>query len=163
MTTPDATLERTPAVETLTALVVATFALNGRFLEAGDALARPVGLTAAWWQVLGAVLRGPRTVSQIARHMGITRQSVQRIADVLVERKIAEYIDNPAHRAARLLQPLPRGRHAIASLVDEQTAWAHRLLTDADLGSDDLTTALDVVARLTASLAALRPGTPPAV
>ncbi len=150
-------LERTAAVEALTDLVVATFALNGRFLEAGEALARPVGLTAAWWQVLGAALREPRTVSEIARHMGITRQSVQRIADVLVEREIAAYIDNPAHRTARLLRPLPRGRQAIAALVDEQTAWAHRVISAADIDADELRTALDVITRLTTSLPAVRP------
>ena len=154
MSETETSLERTAAVQALTDLVVATFALNGRFLEAGDALARPVGLTAAWWQVLGAVLREPRTVSEIARHMGITRQSVQRIADVLVDREIAEYVDNPAHRTARLLQPLPRGRRAIEALVDEQTAWAKRVLGAADVDVDELRTVLDVVTRLTASLLA---------
>ncbi|CAM5481421.1 hypothetical protein SALBM217S_07011 [Streptomyces griseoloalbus] len=61
------------------------FRLNGQFLAVAEELARPAGLTAAWWQVLGAVLGEPLPVSGIARAMGITRQSVQRVADLLVE------------------------------------------------------------------------------
>ncbi|CAM5668213.1 winged helix-turn-helix transcriptional regulator [Streptomyces californicus] len=46
--------------------------------------------------------------------MGITRQSVQRIADLLVERGLAEYTENPAHRRAKLLQVTDAGRRAVA-------------------------------------------------
>ena len=74
----------------LSRTALAVFRLNGQFLEVSERLARPVGLTAAWWQVLGAVLPGPLPVAGIARAMGITRQSVQRIADLLVERGLAE-------------------------------------------------------------------------
>ena len=70
---------------------LAGFRLNGHFLELAEELAQPAGLTAAWWQVLGAVLGPPLPVSGIARAMGITRQSVQRIADLLVGAGLAEY------------------------------------------------------------------------
>ncbi|HET9966975.1 MAG TPA: helix-turn-helix domain-containing protein, partial [Streptosporangiaceae bacterium] len=79
---------------------ITSFKLNGQFLAIAEELARPAGLTAAWWQVLGAVLREPLTVAGIAREMGITRQSVQRIADILADRGLAEYLPNPAHRRA---------------------------------------------------------------
>ena len=80
-----------------------SFRLNGQLLAVAEELARPVGLTAAWWQVLGAALGEPQSVSEIARAMGLTRQSVQRIADLLVERGLAAYADNPAHRRAKLV------------------------------------------------------------
>jgi MarR family len=85
----------------LSAASITTFRLNGQFLALAEELARPAGLTAAWWQVLGAVLGPPLPVAGIAREMGLTRQSVQRIADILVERGVAEYRDNPAHRRAK--------------------------------------------------------------
>ncbi|MFE9649459.1 MarR family winged helix-turn-helix transcriptional regulator [Streptomyces sp. NPDC006365] len=109
------------------------FRLNGQFLSVADELARPAGLTAAWWQVLGAVLTEPLPVSGIARAMGITRQSVQRIADLLVERGLAEYAPNPAHRRAKLLTPTDGGRAAIAKINPGHAALADRLadvLTD---------------------------------
>ena len=63
---------------------LAIFKLNGQMLAAGEKLARPAGITVAWWQVLGAVLREPLTAVGIARQMGITRQAVQRIANRLI-------------------------------------------------------------------------------
>jgi hypothetical protein len=43
----------------LSAASIARFKLNGQFLALAEELAGPAGLTAAWWQVLGAVLGGP--------------------------------------------------------------------------------------------------------
>lgn len=51
------------------------------------------------------MLREPLPVIGIAREIGITRQNVQRTADILVEQGLAEYGPNPAHRRAKLLRP----------------------------------------------------------
>jgi DNA-binding MarR family transcriptional regulator len=107
--------------ELLAGVAITSFRLNGQFLALAEELARPVGLTAAWWQVLGAVLPEPLPVAGIAREMGITRQSVQRIADLLVDEGLAEYLDNPAHRRAKLLTPTDAGRAAV-----ERINPAHR-------------------------------------
>ncbi|MEU0242956.1 MarR family transcriptional regulator [Streptomyces sp. NPDC006235] len=122
------------------------FKLNGQFLAVAEELARPAGLTAAWWQVLGAVLGEPLPVSGIARAMGITRQSVQRIADLLVERGLAEYRPNPAHRRAKLLAPTGQGRAAIARIDPGHAAFADRLAQA--LGEADLAEAVRVLERL---------------
>lgn len=146
---------RTAAGDALTDLVLATFQLNGRFLEAAETMARPVGLTAAWWQVLGAVLAQPATVSTIAREMGLARQGVQRIADVLVEQHFAEYLPNPAHRRASLLQPTDAGRDALANLADHQHRWANQ--TAAKVSETELRRALRTIHRLIDSLEANAP------
>ncbi|MFC7591798.1 MarR family winged helix-turn-helix transcriptional regulator [Nonomuraea antimicrobica] len=84
-------------------------------------------MTAAWWQVLGAVVGEPLPVAGIARAMGMTRQGVQRIADLLVERGLAEYRPNPAHRRAKLLWPTDAGREAITKIApstgSSPTGW----------------------------------------
>lgn len=85
-------------------------------------------MTAAWWQVLGAVLDEPLPVAGIARVMGMTRQGVQRIADLLVERGLAEYRPNPAHRRAKLLRPTAEGRAAIAEIIPGHQEFADRLV-----------------------------------
>ncbi|CAM5535187.1 hypothetical protein STAFG_1352 [Streptomyces afghaniensis 772] len=122
------------------------FRLNGQFLAVAEELARPAGLTAAWWQVLGAVLGEPLPVSGIARAMGITRQSVQRIADLLVERGLAEYRPNPAHRRAKLLAPTGQGRAAIARIDPGHAAFADRLAEA--FGEADLAEAVQMLERL---------------
>ncbi|MFF7868560.1 MarR family winged helix-turn-helix transcriptional regulator [Streptomyces qaidamensis] len=126
------------------------FRLNGQFLAVAEELARPAGLTAAWWQVLGAVLGEPLPVSGIARAMGITRQSVQRIADLLVERGLAEYRPNPAHRRAKLLAPTGEGRAAIARIDPGHAAFADRLAEE--FGETELAEAVRLLERLSTVL-----------
>ncbi|MEU9034542.1 MarR family winged helix-turn-helix transcriptional regulator [Streptomyces sp. NPDC048352] len=111
----------------LSRTALGVFQLNGQFLSVSEELARPAGLTAARWQVLGAVLREPLPVAGIARAMGNTRQSVQRVADLLAAAGLAEYVPNPAHRRAKLLRPTEAGRAAIARINPGHAALAARL------------------------------------
>ena len=139
----------------LSAASIATFKLNGQFLALAEELARPAGLTAAWWQVLGAVLGAPLPVAGIAREMGLARQSVQRIADILVGRGLAEYRDNPAHRRAKLLVPTAAGRAAIGRIGPPHADAARRLA--AVLGEQALAQAVDTLRVLSAALDQLKP------
>ena len=134
----------------MAAAAITSFKLNGQFLAIAEELAGPAGLTAAWWQVLGAVLREPLTVAGIAREMGITRQSVQRIADILADRGLARYLPHPAHRRANLLTPTDEGRAAIARISPGAAAAAAQLVKA--LGEQPLT---DIVATLQSLSAAL--------
>ncbi|MGW6060611.1 MarR family winged helix-turn-helix transcriptional regulator [Streptomyces sp. NPDC055189] len=129
------------------------FRLNGQFLSVADDLAKTGDLTAAWWQVLGAVLREPLPVAGIARAMGITRQSVQRIADLLVRRGLAEYVPNPAHRRAKLLRPTDEGLAAVRKIDPGHAAWAARL-SDA-LGEEEFAETVRVLERLSGVLSGL--------
>ncbi|MFE1460970.1 MarR family winged helix-turn-helix transcriptional regulator [Streptomyces nigra] len=122
------------------------FRLNGQFLAVAEELARPAGLTASWWQVLGAVLREPLPVAGVARAMGITRQSVQRVADLLVDKGFAEYRPNPAHRRAKLLAPTEAGRAAVARIDPGHAAFADRLAEA--MGEEELAEAVRVLERL---------------
>ena len=133
-----------------------SFRLNGQLLALAEELARPAGLTAAWWQVLGAALGDPQTVSQIARTMGLTRQSVQRIADLLVDRGLAEYVDNPAHRRAKMLTPTAAGHQAVADINPAHRAAAERLT--AEMGVDRLSGVLAGMHELSAALDRMRDG-----
>ncbi|HUR03994.1 MAG TPA: MarR family transcriptional regulator [Nonomuraea sp.] len=134
----------------LSATALTAFRLNGQFLEVAEGLARPVGLTAAWWQVLGAIVHDPLPVAGIARAMGMTRQGVQRIADLLVEKGLAEYRPNPAHRRAKLLRLTPDGRAAIEKISPGHQALADRLV--AELGPAAARESLEALQRLSAAL-----------
>jgi DNA-binding MarR family transcriptional regulator len=113
--------------ELLAGLALTVFRLNGQFLDVAEGLARPAGLTAAHWQVLGAVLKTPLPAAGIARAMGITRQAVQRIADILEDKGMVEYLPNPAHRRAKLVAPTEQGREAVRRIGPDQAAFADRL------------------------------------
>ncbi|HZF88970.1 MarR family winged helix-turn-helix transcriptional regulator [Streptomyces sp.] len=138
---------------------IGVFRLNGQFLSVAEELAGPAGLTAARWQVLGAVLREPLPVAGIARAMGITRQSVQRIADLLVARGLAEYRPNPAHRRAKLLAPTEAGRAAIDRIQPGHAAYADRLAEV--FGEAELAAAVAALERLSRVLDELGPPSAP--
>ncbi|WP_240134400.1 MarR family winged helix-turn-helix transcriptional regulator [Streptomyces sp. MUM 178J] len=139
------------AQDLLTRTALGVFRLNGQFLTVSEDLARPAGLTAARWQVLGAVLRRAQTVAGIARTMGITRQSVQRIADLLVDQGLAVYAPNPAHRRAKLLQATPEGRAAVEQIGPGHADLAHRL-RDALGGPDAFAETAQTLERLSRAL-----------
>ncbi|MCZ4095057.1 winged helix-turn-helix transcriptional regulator [Streptomyces sp. So13.3] len=139
--------------ELLSGTALAVFRLNGQFLEVSERMARPVGLTAAWWQVLGAVLREPLPVSGIARAMGVTRQGVQRIADLLAGKGLAEYVPNPAHRTAKLLRPTEQGRAAVQRIGPAHADVAARLADE--LGPEDFAATLRVLERLSEAMDAV--------
>lgn len=149
---------RTPAGDALTDLVLPVFELNGEFLAAAEMMTRPVGLTPAWWQVLGATLEEPLPVAEIARRvgLGLARQSVQRVADLLVDRHWADYHDNPAHRRAKLLQPTIAGREVLGRLTAAQHAWADAV--GAEVGEDELRQALAAVRQVSEASRAYRDG-----
>jgi DNA-binding MarR family transcriptional regulator len=130
----------------LTDLIITTFRLNGRLLEAAQQLAAEGGLTAARWQVLGGVLDEPRSVAAIGRRMGLTRQAVQRVADLLVARGLAEYRPNPAHRRAKLLACTEAGYWAVRRITLVQHPWATRI--GDELGAEDLRSTLATTRRL---------------
>ncbi|GLY53729.1 MarR family transcriptional regulator [Lentzea sp. NBRC 102530] len=142
-------MSRTESGDVLTDVVMRTFRLYGAFLDAAEVMTKPVGLTAAWWQVLGAVLREPLPVSGVAREMGLTRQSVQRIADLLVDKGLAEYVPNPAHARAKLVRPTAEGYEAISRLREAQHEWANRV--SAQVSLEDLRTTLATMTALVAA------------
>jgi DNA-binding MarR family transcriptional regulator len=113
--------------QALTDLILEVFRFNGRLLAAGDRLTRPVGQTSARWQVLGALDGGPASVSQIARAMGLTRQSVQRTADRLHADGVVAYADNPAHRRAKLVMLTAEGRSALDRITRRYADWVNAL------------------------------------
>ncbi|WP_431047647.1 MarR family winged helix-turn-helix transcriptional regulator [Streptomyces sp. P1-3] len=138
----------------LSRTALGVFRLNGQFLSVAEELARPAGLTAARWQVLGAVLNEPLSVAGIARAMGITRQSVQRVADLLVAAGLAEYRPNPAHRRAKLLAPTEQGLEAVQRIVPGHRALAERL-SEALGGEAEFQRVMSAVERLSGALDAL--------
>ena len=127
---------RTAAGDAFSMLAILVIRLHGLITAEGDALARPVGQTSARWQVLAGAEHCPTTVATIARTLGLARQSVQRVADVLEADGFVAYAENPHHRRAKLLSLTDRGREALAAIQAGQRTWANAL--GKELGEADL-------------------------
>jgi DNA-binding MarR family transcriptional regulator len=152
---------RTAAGDAFSMLAILVIRLHGLVTAEGDALARPAGQTSARWQVLAGAEDGPTTVATIARRLGLARQSVQRVADVLESEGLVAYEDNPHHRRAKLLTLTQRGRDALAAIQAAQRTWANTL--GREVGEADLRRANAVLERALETLTKRRgrTGTPP--
>jgi len=116
---------RTPSAEAFTQLILETFRFNGQLLAAGDRLTKELGLSSALWQVLGAIEESPLTVAQIARNMGLTRQSVRRTANVLREKGFVEFQENPNHRRAKLVVLVKQGHSVLGQVTKLHFDWSN--------------------------------------
>lgn len=145
---------RTPAGDALTELIIPAIRLRALFTSAGEAIAKPAGQSLARWLVLEVVADAPATVAQIARAMGLARQSVQRVADLLEQDGLTAYEANPGHRRAQLVRVTPRGLRTLRTIQGTQRVWANAV--GAEIGEADLRKANDVVGRLLRVLAARR-------
>jgi DNA-binding MarR family transcriptional regulator len=150
---------RTAEGDAATQVVLETFRVNGLLLATGGRLAEREGLTAARWQVLGAVaLAGrPLTVPQIARRMGLTRQAVQATVNRLAAEALVEARDNLDHRRSPLIALTERGNQKYAAVDQQQGRWINEL--SAGLTVTDLAAAERVLRELGDRLeASERPG-----
>jgi DNA-binding MarR family transcriptional regulator len=122
---------RTPEGDVATDVVLETFRANGLLLAVGNRLAAKEGLTAARWQVLGAVaLAGrPLTVPQIARRMGLTRQAVQASVNRLLSEALVETGENLDHRRSPLIRLTELGSEKYAAADRRQIRWINELST----------------------------------
>jgi len=140
------------AGEVLTSLIVPVIRLEAYFSRAGETIAAAGGQTLARWLVLEAVADAPATVAQIARGLGYTRQSVQRVADLLEQDKLTHYALNPAHQRSQLVQITPLGRKTVSTIQRAQRDWADRV--GGQIGEAELRQAGSVVDNLTRILKA---------
>lgn len=126
------------------ALALAVFRLNGALIAAGDALVQPLGLTSARWQVMGAIMQADDGLpaAQIARNMGLARQSVQRLLDELATDGIVEFALNPHHKRAKLARLTPRGRELFAAASARWLPRADALMAGLDPAAVATTVAL---------------------
>lgn len=134
----------------LTPLFVEIDAVRTLIRSRETQMARVLGLGRAASQLILASGSSGGTVPQLARKLALTRQSVQRVADALVESRLATYEPNSNHRRSPRLvlssdgherrRALERGR---VDLVPD--------LSD-DLEDDEVETAVQVLRTIRASL-----------
>ena len=142
--------ERTPAGAALTDVLVEVIRLAEFFTQTGEGLAAPEGQTLARWLVLETLDGGPKPVSEIARHLRLARQSVQRVADLLEADGLLTYEPNPRHRRAKLARLTPAGRRVLRRMQRAQREWADR--HGAEVGFRDLEQATKLLRRVRETL-----------
>ena len=138
------------AVNPLGTFVVELFRLNGAFLSEGDRITRDLNLSSARWQVLGALelAERPLSVSQIARAMGLTRQSVQRVANELSNDGLLTFENNPDHLRAKNVVVTSDGLKAFKAAMRRQARWSRDVMAAAGLTDRQLMQATSLLQKL---------------
>ena len=130
----------------INALVANVLEAAGALRRHGDRQAANVGQTQARWQLLSVVSDEPTTVPAASRRLGVSRQAVQRLADVLRDEGYLRDAPNPAHATSPLFALTPNGRRALTALTNENQPW-NRLAAET-LHSEDVKTANRVLRAL---------------
>ena len=130
----------------LALLIADVFEAAGALRLHGDKIASAVAQSQARWQVLSVLSEGEWTVATAASRLGITRQSVQRIAGLLVSEGLAKFDSNPRHKGSPLLRLTASGKDALAVITAASLAW--RRAAAAEISDEQLIIARDVLRKL---------------
>jgi DNA-binding MarR family transcriptional regulator len=120
MTSPSATLFRQ--------LTRAVFAAQSSVLHYGDRANAAFGQSSARWRVMFNIAHGTGSVAEIARETGYARQSVQRLADVLVADGLATYAPDPADRRRQIITLTANGSTLLDQMEADFDRWSKRLV-----------------------------------
>jgi DNA-binding MarR family transcriptional regulator len=121
-------MTHTPAAKAWTELVLTMLRLNSAIVSEGDRMTKDLRLSASRWQIIAQVVHGDEalTVSQIARNMGLQRQTVQLQVDAMAHDGLVVFAENPRHRRSKLVQTSAAGRAAYREVSRRQVGWANR-------------------------------------
>jgi DNA-binding MarR family transcriptional regulator len=111
------------------------FTANGLLLRAGEAIAQQHKQSVARWHVLGRANHKSRTVPQIARYVGVSRQSVQRIANDLKKEGLIVYVPNPVDKRTQLIRITSKGRKILGELYGQDKVWSAHVTAELDAKS----------------------------
>lgn len=132
-------------------LIAEVFELAGASRATSERIAASSGQTAARWHVMSVVSEDALNVPGIARRLGQTRQSVQRVVNDLVDAGLVSLQPNPDHERSPLATLTEDGRHVLDELFQRSEASRTELLDRAGASAEELHEARQVLAGLLAS------------
>jgi len=96
-------------------------------MNAGEKITKPLGQSSARWQVLGRAGFPPQTVSQMAREMGLARQSVQRVVNDLKSDGLVAFEEIPTDKRTSLVTLTPAGQEVLTEIYKRNSLWTNRI------------------------------------
>lgn len=148
----DPTVMDDAAARSYRLLIADVYELAGRSRATSEVIARRHGQTTARWHVLSVLTDRPATVPVIARRLGLTRQSVQRVAGDLISAGSLAAVPNPDHQRSPLLQLTAPGRAQLRALTGDSAADRAARLAAAGVTTGQLDGARQVVRALIGAL-----------
>jgi DNA-binding MarR family transcriptional regulator len=129
-------------------LVADVYELAGVSRGSSEQIASEQGQTVARWHLMSVLSDQAFTVPAIARRLGLTRQSVQRVADELVDEGMVERSGNPDHQRSPLFALTTEGRETLRRIVAASDADRSQRLARAGVTVAELDAARDTLRKL---------------
>ncbi|MBL8020697.1 MAG: winged helix-turn-helix transcriptional regulator [Leptospirales bacterium] len=83
--------------------------------------------------VLRSIKEKSRTVPELARMRPVSRQHMQQVVDILIERKLARSVTNPAHARSNLIEITSKGRKEFDRMMQIEKSIVEESFTQAGL------------------------------
>ncbi len=125
-----------PTAETFRRFARSVFSAQAALLKHGDVANADFGQSSARWRVLQRIAAGEKSVADMARSTGYSRQGVQRLADALAAEGLAQYSADENDRRRQRLELTPAGTVILGQMEANFDNWADRLMAhipEADL------------------------------
>jgi DNA-binding MarR family transcriptional regulator len=118
--------------------------MNSTVQKSGTRMMKGTGITTARWQTLSELFAIEQrvTVSELSRHMGLTRQAVQRLADDMARDGLVEFVANPGDARAMHLLLTEAGKATYYEAQECEWQWTNAIAQDFDTEQIDRAVAL---------------------
>ena len=95
--------------------------INGAFLEVAEKICSNDDLiTVAIWRVIAVIRIRPMTVSDVAKYLGIKRQSVQSTVNQMKTKGLINFRKNPNHKTSPLVVLTKKGNDKVDDIFKYQ-------------------------------------------
>ena len=95
--------------------------INGAFLEVAEKVCSEDELiTVPIWRVIAVIRINPMTVSEVAKYLGLKRQSVQSTVNQMKRRNLISFRKNPNHKTSPLVILTKKGNDKVDDILRYQ-------------------------------------------
>jgi len=95
--------------------------INGAFLEVAEKVCSEDELiTVPIWRVIAVIRINPMTVSEVAKYLGLKRQSVQSTVNQMKRRGLISFRKNPNHKTSPLVILTKKGNDKVDDILRYQ-------------------------------------------
>ena len=108
--------------------------INGAFLEVAEKICSNDDLiTVPIWRVIAVIRIRPMTVSDVAKYLGIKRQSVQSTVNQMKTKGLISFRKNPNHKTSPLVVLTKKGNDKVDDIFKYQKKLTEVFINDIDI------------------------------
>lgn len=113
--------------------------INGAFLEVAEKICSKDDLvTVPIWRIIAVIRIKGMTVSEIAKYLGIKRQSVQSTVNQMKRRRLINLRKNPNHKTSHLVFLSKKGSDKVKDILKYQKKLTEVFVKDLDISNKDV-------------------------